>query len=260
MNARRISLFFICGLALTTAIACGPSLITQKSGLKYADRVIGTGPEAGPGDVVEVHYSGKLDGLFGSEFDNSRKRGRSFRFTLGKRQVIPGWELGVTGMKKGGKRLLVIPPQLAYGKRGAGKVIPPNATLRFEVELISFQKPPKPWPMEGKRIRRTSSGLKYIVYESGSGPTPKIGTRVTVHYSGYLTDGKMFDSSRTRGQPFSFPLGQGRVIKGWDEGIALMKPGAKYKFIIPAKLGYGSRPAGRIPPNSVLHFDVEFVK
>jgi FKBP-type peptidyl-prolyl cis-trans isomerase len=106
----------------------------------------------------------------------------------------------------------------------------------------------------------TSSGLQYIDLVVGDGASPKKGDNVSVHYTGYLLDGTKFDSSVDRGSPFSFPLGMGRVIRGWDEGVATMKIGGKRKLIIPADLGYGSRGAGDvIPPNAQLIFDVQLL-
>ena len=106
----------------------------------------------------------------------------------------------------------------------------------------------------------TSSGLKYIIQEQGDGDKPHAGDRVSVHYSGYLLDGTKFDSSYDRKKPFEFSLGQGRVIKGWDEGVALLNIGTKAKFFIPANLAYGSRGAGGvIPPNATLIFEVELL-
>jgi peptidylprolyl isomerase len=106
----------------------------------------------------------------------------------------------------------------------------------------------------------TPSGLKYTDEVVGSGPSPEKGKKVTVHYTGKLTDGKKFDSSVDRGQPFSFNIGVGQVIKGWDEGVMSMKVGGKRTLVIPAELGYGSRGAGSaIPPNAELIFDVELL-
>ena len=107
----------------------------------------------------------------------------------------------------------------------------------------------------------TKSGLKYIDELEGTGATAKAGDQVSVHYTGKLKDGTKFDSSVDRNKPFDFPLGAGRVIKGWDEGVAGMKVGGKRKLIIPSDLAYG--PNGRppvIPPNAELHFDVELLK
>jgi peptidylprolyl isomerase len=106
----------------------------------------------------------------------------------------------------------------------------------------------------------TPTGLQYIEEKVGDGAAPQKGKRVTVHYTGTLTDGKKFDSSRDRGQPFKFVIGVGQVIAGWDEGVMSMKVGGKRKLIIPANLGYGARGAGGvIPPNAELHFDVELL-
>jgi FKBP-type peptidyl-prolyl cis-trans isomerase len=113
-------------------------VVTTASGLKYRDDKVGTGAEAKPGQSVTVHYTGWLDkdGTPGAKFDSSKDRGEPFDFNLGARQVISGWDEGVAGMKVGGVRTLMIPPGLGYGSRGAGGVIPPNATLIFEVELL----------------------------------------------------------------------------------------------------------------------------
>ncbi|MEO1428299.1 MAG: FKBP-type peptidyl-prolyl cis-trans isomerase [Cyanobacteria bacterium J06632_19] len=106
----------------------------------------------------------------------------------------------------------------------------------------------------------TPSGLKYEVIKEGTGETPQTGQTVTVHYTGTLEDGSKFDSSRDRGQPFQFKIGKGQVIKGWDEGLSIMKVGDRRKLIIPPDLGYGSRGAGGvIPPNATLIFDVELL-
>ena len=107
----------------------------------------------------------------------------------------------------------------------------------------------------------TNSGLKYIDLKEGTGERAREGDTVSVHYTGWLKDGKKFDSSRDRNRPFSFELGAGKVIKGWDEGVAGMKEGGKRKLIIPPELGYGERGApGAIPPNAELTFEVELLK
>jgi FKBP-type peptidyl-prolyl cis-trans isomerase FkpA len=114
-------------------------MITTPSGLQYEDTTLGGGAEAKPGQHVHVHYTGWLfnNGQQGAKFDSSVDRNDPFSFTLGDGMVIKGWDEGVAGMKIGGKRTLIIPPQLGYGARGAGGVIPPNATLKFDVELLA---------------------------------------------------------------------------------------------------------------------------
>jgi peptidylprolyl isomerase len=116
-------------------------VIEMPNGLKYTDTKTGDGATATPGNKVSVHYTGWLynNAAKGAKFDSSVDRGQPFQFTLGARQVIAGWDEGVAGMKVGGKRTLIIPPELGYGARGAGGVIPPNATLMFDVELVGVQ-------------------------------------------------------------------------------------------------------------------------
>lgn len=108
----------------------------------------------------------------------------------------------------------------------------------------------------------TASGLKYIDVTVGEGQSPEAGQLIAAHYTGWLTDGTKFDSSRDRGEPLRFPIGQGRVIKGWDEGLISMKPGGRRILIIPPDLGYADRgtPGGPIPPGATLIFDVELVE
>jgi len=106
----------------------------------------------------------------------------------------------------------------------------------------------------------TPTGLKYQDFSVGDGDQPRTGQTVVVHYTGWLTDGTKFDSSVDRGQPFTFPLGAGRVIKGWDEGVGSMRIGGKRRLIVPPQLGYGARGAGNIiPPNATLIFDVQLL-
>ena len=115
--------------------------MTTASGLQITDTTVGTGASPQPGQTCVMHYTGWLyqDGVKGQKFDSSHDRGEPFEFAIGKRQVIGGWDEGVATMKAGGKRTLIIPPALGYGARGAGGVIPPNATLMFDVELLGVK-------------------------------------------------------------------------------------------------------------------------
>ena len=126
--------------AQTAGKPTGKSMTTA-SGLEIIDSVVGTGASPKPGQICVMHYTGWLwtNGAKGAKFDSSLDRGAPFSFALGRGQVIKGWDEGVAGMKVGGKRTLIIPPQLGYGARGAGGVIPPNATLMFDVELLAVK-------------------------------------------------------------------------------------------------------------------------
>ena len=128
-------------LALFLTPAAAAEMKTMSTGLKYEDVSVGSGAEAKAGQSVQVHYTGWLDegGKKGEKFDSSLDRGQPFAFRLGAGMVIAGWDQGVAGMKVGGKRTLVIPAELGYGARGAGGVIPPNATLIFDVELLGVK-------------------------------------------------------------------------------------------------------------------------
>ncbi|MCC6850184.1 MAG: FKBP-type peptidyl-prolyl cis-trans isomerase [Deltaproteobacteria bacterium] len=112
-----------------------------------------------------------------------------------------------------------------------------------------------------ENLETTPSGLQYVDLERGAGASPQKGQTAVVHYTGWLVDGKKFDSSKDRGQPFTFAVGRGQVIKGWDEGVATMKVGGVRKLVIPPDLGYGARGAGGvIPPNATLTFEVELLE
>ena len=208
-------------------------------------------------DTVEVHYTGWTTD--GKMFDSSVNRGRTAKFPLNR--VIKGWTEGLQLMVTGEKRRFWIPGNLAYGDKpmrpGA-----PSGTLVFDVELISIKEAPKPIPAPADvaaipaDAKKTETGIGYKVLTAGKGEAhPKATDRVEVHYTGWTTDGKMFDSSVLRGKPAQFPLYG--VIKGWTEGVQLMVPGEKTRFWIPAELAYGNKP-GR--PAGMLVFDIELLK
>jgi len=246
---------------------------TTSSGLHFEDTVAGDGRKAAAGHDVTVHYTGWLcslgaDGQWqrGQKFDSSRDRNEPFDFELGAGMVIRGWDEGVQGMQVGGTRLLVIPPELGYGARGAGGVIPPNATLMFDVQLLGVAGGDEAIELA---LQDHPAGLQFEDRVTGEGDTARAGQRVSVHYTGWLlrreddgslVRGKKFDSSKDRRQPFRFHLAGGEVIRGWDEGVQGMQVGGTRLLVIPPELGYGARGAGGvIPPNATLLFEVELL-
>lgn len=202
-------------------------------------------------DRVTVDYSGWTTD--GKMFDSSLPTGKKATFSLDK--VIAGWTEGVQLMVAGETRRFWIPESLAYkGKQGR-----PQGTLVFDVKLISFTEPPTQTPANFRTppaaARRTASGLSYQVLKPGSGRHhPTESSTVSVHYSGWTTDGKLFDSSPANGQPATLPLS--RVISGWTEGVQLMVEGEKTRFWIPESLAY----KGRGPVFGDLVFDIELIK
>lgn len=362
-----------------------------KAGLQYCVLREGKPGGAKPtdGDMVKVHYTGWL--LDGTMFDTSKKRSRTFGFTVGKGMVILGWDAGLKLMTPGSVYKFIIPYEMAYGEEGRPPVIPAKAPLIFEIELVSVVSRPKMQPLDEKLLKATESGMKYQVLDPGKGdpivegdwvvfkvaffsmqgklldwsedmyqqrgsypdgpvgkmglpflneamkllkpggkircrvpmalsfgsnpppnlpvgkdedtmweieiverykplPVPEFkmtdketakktgagliyevikagkeggkevatGSKVKVHYAGWLTNGTLFDSSYKRGMPIELVVDQSPVITGWHEGLKLMKEGAIYRLTIPAELGYGAQ--GRppvIPANSTLVFVIE---
>jgi FKBP-type peptidyl-prolyl cis-trans isomerase len=202
-------------------------------------------------DLVTVHYTGWTTD--GKMFDSSVSRGKPATFPLD--GVIAGWTEGVQLMVAGETRRFWIPETLAYkGQRGR-----PAGMLVFDVKLLSFSESPTQAPSDVKAApgdaKKTSSGLAYKVINPGvGGRHPRSSSSVTVHYSGWTTDGKLFDSSVVRGEPATFPLDG--VIPGWTEGLQLMVEGEKTRFWIPQQLAY----KGQSPPYGMLVFDVELIK
>jgi peptidylprolyl isomerase len=140
-------------------------------------------------------------------------------------------------------------------------IIANNAIATIQTTAKTTTEEPTMTAANDADLVTTDSGLKYKEIKVGAGATPTQGQTVTVHYTGTLEDGSKFDSSRDRNSPFSFKLGVGQVIKGWDEGLSTMKVGGRRQLVIPPELGYGARGAGGvIPPNAVLIFDVELLK
>ncbi len=226
--------------------------VTLPSGL--ASKVLTPGSGAakpGATDMVTVHYTGWTTD--GKMFDSSVARKAPSTFPLDR--VIKGWGEGVQLMTAGEKRRLWIPEALAY-KGQAGR---PAGMLVFDIELLEFKAAPTTPPPDVAAApadaKVTPSGLAYKSIKAGTGTEhPKKSSRVTVHYSGWQTSGKLFDSSVMRGQPATFGLGD--VIEGWTEGVQLMVVGETMRFWIPEKLAYKGQ-AG--VPSGMLVFDVELI-
>jgi peptidylprolyl isomerase len=232
-----------------------------ESGLQYYDLAIGGGAQAKDKDTVYTGYTIWVQLEDGYDYIASSEGDTPIYFVVGRGDtVFPGWEEGVTGMKVGGKRLLVIPPDLGLGDYGSGD-IPPNATLVMEISLVDVKEPRVATQVDEKDYTTTASGLKYYDLKTGTGDMPTTGQTVVVHYTGWLEDGTQFDSSLDRDEPFSFAVGEGNVIPGWDEGVATMKVGGVRQLVIPADLAYGESGAGGvIPPNATLIFEVELLE
>ena len=229
-----------------------PNAARTASGLASKVLKAGNGKiRPNPEDTVKVHYSGWTTD--GKMFDSSVSRGQPASFPLNR--VIPGWTEGVALMVVGEKRRLWIPEELAYkGKPGR-----PQGMLVFDVELLDIIKPPPAPPNVAAApadAKKTASGLAYKVLKQGTGASrPEPTDRVQVHYTGWTTDGKMFDSSVSRGQPAVFRLNQ--VIPGWTEGVGLMVEGERRRMWIPEEMAYKGRPGA---PQGMLVFDVELIK
>ena len=264
----------------------------MRDGLFCTTITEGSGEALRQGEYVKIRYVGKL--LNGKTFDESPV-GEPFVFQIGYRQVVTAWDMALVRLKIGAKVKLYVAPQLAYGTSGIGDVIPANAPLIYEIELLEKlnhaqydahmraledkERAAFDERMKGQfetdkqiindyalmhrlKVNRSSTGLSYIVTKQGTGELPKIGSQLTVHYEGMLVNDKIFDSTTNR-EPFSFTLGEGRTIAGWEEGLRYFAKGTEGFLLIPSKLGYGATPLddGKIliPSNSVLIFKIQMI-
>ncbi len=239
-------------------VAAAPAdATTTASGLAYKVLLPGTGERPTADDSVKVHYSGWTTD--GKMFDSSVKRGEPITFPL--KGVIKGWTEGVQLMAEGGKSRFWIPAEMAYGETPA-RPGAPAGLLVFDIELLAIDKPiaaPADVAAAPAGAVTTASGLAYVVQQAGSGTRhPTATDTVSVHYTGWTLDGKMFDSSVKRGTPAEFPLN--RVIAGWTEGVQLMVEGEKTRFWIPADQAYGETPRRPGAPSGMLVFDIELLQ
>lgn len=218
------------------------------------------------GNEVSVHYTGTLTEKNGSvEFDSSRSRGEPIKFNAGEGKVIKGWDAVLPTMCKGERCEVLIQAEYAYGPTARGK-IPSNAALIFDMELIDFygdltNEVPEEFKAPGVvDVCGNGKVLKLITREGEGGMKPQEGTTATLHYTGTLTNGKQFDSSRDRGEPFDTPVGKGQVIRGWDAVMPTMTINERCKVLIQSDYAYGaSGSPPTIPPNAPLIFDMELL-
>lgn len=217
----------------------------QDGKLQSTDLKEGTGVAAKANDWVTVEYVGTL--ADGKQFDASKGKA-PFVFTLGVGQVVKGWDLGLVGMKVGGKRKLVIPPDMAYGGQAVGE-IPANSTLTFEVEMLKIDHP------------GDKETLKVEHVADGKGDSAKDGDQVDVSYTGSFINGVEFDSTKKRNdEPLHVVLGRTKLISGFTDGLKDIKVGEKRKLTIPPALAYGDGARGQIPGHSTLIFEIEALK
>jgi peptidylprolyl isomerase len=233
---------------------------TTSTGLKIIEVQEGEGTLGRKGDVVSIVYTAWY--VDGDQFDSFQDREHPYQFRLGFGGVMPGLQEGIATMRQGGKRILILPPELAFGKEGRG-MVPPDTWVKFEVELLVIDPgpiPPTPWNDAGRDIVVTDSGLQYVDFRIGEGASPTPKDEIVVHYSAFLDDGTVFDSSYYSGSPIRFSLEGGTLIDGWKEGIITMRAGGRRKLIIPPHLGYGEVGyRNTVPPNATLIYDIELL-
>jgi peptidylprolyl isomerase len=235
-------------------------VVRTPSGLTYVDLKVGNGAAATPKSIVKVKYWSWLES--GQFLDSTEMQGEPATFQLN--HMKPGWSgwaEGVSTMKVGGKRKLIIPPNLAYGERGTDR-IPPQSTLIFEVELLECVTPsPKPPPpsLADYDFVTTDSGLKYHDLEVGHGDAVTEGAWVRFRYQAWDQDGRWWRGTLKGDQPVRSAVPNPRFVKGWSEGVLGMKRGGKRLMIIPPDLAFGNRPTAGLKPQSTLIMEVELV-
>jgi FKBP-type peptidyl-prolyl cis-trans isomerase len=256
-------------------------------GMYIIETKAGTGTKIDSGCHVKMNY--KISLLDGKEIYSSYDRPQPIKFEYGKPIDTRGFGYGLSTLREGSRARFLVPSSLAYGYRGSGGVIAPYQPIIYDVEILEvktkaeYEKQQaddqkaeqmmldslkKDEPIQREKylqdnhitVKPLPSGLYYIPVLTGTGPKAESGKTVKVHYTGKLLNGRIFDSSRKRPNPLEFMLGRGQVIKGWEEGISMMRQGGKATLIIPSTIGYSDRDMGVIPPYSTLVFDVELIE
>jgi peptidylprolyl isomerase len=228
----------------TVVIPDGPA----PTELVIDDLIEGDGKEAAAGDFLVMHYVG-VRHSDGGEFDASWNRGATFTFVLGQGRVIQGWDQGIEGMKEGGRRLLSIPADLAYGDQERGADIPANSALVFVVDLLTVATPPT---VENAPAPVTE--LEVTVLEEGNGEVIEEGSTVQLHYRAVLqTTGEVFASSWEDGQPATFEVNSeaSQSLPAWDIGLPGLHVGDVIRMVIPPGLGIDD-PSGQIPADATI--------
>ena len=257
------------------------------TGVYYVESAKGNGPKIDSGMFVKMNFT--ISTIEGGKLFSSLDRGEPIRMEYGKPFDTRGFDECVIKMTKGSKAKFIVPSAMAFGPQGRGSTVAPFTTVIYDVEVLELQTKAQVdkeqqdkqkadelkklnaknneasdraayLKAKGYNVKPTASGLYYIEKAKGTGAKAVPGKKVKVHYTGTLLDGTKFDSSRDRNQPFEFTLGQGQVIKGWDEGIGMMNVGGKAILVIPSEIGYGDRDMGSIPSYSTLVFDVELLE
>lgn len=252
----------------------------------------GVGKEPQQGDYVKIRYVGKL--LNGKTFDESPQNA-PFAFQIGRQQVIEGWDIALQKLRVGAKVTLYVPAKFGYGAAGIGDIIAPNTPLMYDIELLEILTPPQydahlrtvenaekrhfmdriseQLLMDQRiiadyallhrlRIKRTDSGISYVITKEGKGERLKSGHKLTLHYDALLINDRVFDSTKDRG-PLTFTLGEGQTILGLEEGLKQFSEGCEGYLLLPSKFGYGSNPVddGQIvvAGNAVLVFKIQIL-
>jgi len=236
------------------------------TGLQYYDLVEGDGASPEDGSIVEMNYAMWIEDAASGELiviDDSFAFEKPLTFIMGSQQVFPGWEEGALDMKQGGSRMLIIPPELAFGEEGIPNAgIGPDTSVTMEIELLDIQETPTLEVLSDDEFETSDSGLKIAVLAEGTGEEEaEFGDTITVDFTIWVADSeRYFTGSSTAGQPFTYPIGSGAVFPGWDEGVTGMTVGEKRQLLIPSELGLGTEGIGDIvPPNSDLLMEVELL-